>query len=109
MLARVADSIYWMSRYVERAENIARSIDVNYNLALDLGPEMGNHWGPLISTTGDDEEFYARYDLASERNVIWFLTFAISRSGIGSSTIFRISSMRAFSRSSGVEEPLASA
>ena len=46
MLSRVADSIYWMSRYVERAENIARAIDVNFNLALDLGPEMGNHWAP---------------------------------------------------------------
>ena len=67
MLSRVADSIYWMSRYVERAENIARAIDVNYNLALDLGPEMGNHWGPLISTTGDHDAFYARYDVASER------------------------------------------
>ena len=75
MLSRVADSIYWMSRYVERAENIARAIDVNYNLALDLGPEMGNHWGPLISTTGDHEAFYARYELPSERNVIRFLTF----------------------------------
>ncbi len=64
-----------MSRCVERAENIARSIDVNYNLALDLGPEMGNHWGPLISTTGDHEKFYALYDDATQRNVIWFLTF----------------------------------
>ena len=75
MLSRVADSIYWMSRYVERAENIARAIDVNYNLALDLGPEMGNHWSPLISTTGDHDTFYERHEVASERNVIWFLTF----------------------------------
>ncbi len=36
MLSRVADSIYWMSRYVERAENVARFIDVNLNLMLDL-------------------------------------------------------------------------
>ena len=72
MLSRVADSIYWMSRYVERAENIARSIDVNYNLALDLGPEMGNHWSPLISTTGDHEAFYDRYDvaIAAERDLV---------------------------------------
>ena len=75
MLSRVADSIYWMSRYVERAENIARAIDVNYNLALDLGPEMGNHWSPLISTTGDHEAFYEHHEVASERNVIWWLTF----------------------------------
>ena len=75
MLSRVADSIYWMSRYVERAENIARSIEVNYNLALDLGPDTGNHWAPVIATTGDTEAFYARYEQASQRNVVWFLTF----------------------------------
>ena len=36
MLSRVADSIFWMSRYIERAENVARFIDVNLNLMLDL-------------------------------------------------------------------------
>ena len=36
MLSRVADSIFWMSRYIERAENVARFIDVNMHLALDL-------------------------------------------------------------------------
>jgi len=35
MLSRVADSIYWLNRYVERAENVARFIDVNLNLMLD--------------------------------------------------------------------------
>ncbi|PWU19045.1 MAG: hypothetical protein C5B50_07515, partial [Verrucomicrobia bacterium] len=35
MLSRVADSIYWMSRYAERAENVARFIDVNLQLMLD--------------------------------------------------------------------------
>ena len=56
MLSRVADSIYWMSRYVERAENVARFIDVN------LQPEprpaargMGEQWAPLVVTTGDHE------------------------------------------------------
>ncbi|MEM9004382.1 MAG: alpha-E domain-containing protein, partial [Cyanobacteria bacterium P01_F01_bin.86] len=34
MLSRVADSIYWMTRYVERAENVARFVDVNLNLLL---------------------------------------------------------------------------
>ena len=48
MLSRVADSIYWMSRYVERAENVARFIDVNLNLTLDLGPDMASQWAPLV-------------------------------------------------------------
>ena len=75
MLSRVADSIYWMSRYVERAENVARFIDVNLNLALDVGPEMDRHWDPLIYTTGDHTEFQARYPEGTQQNVIQFLTF----------------------------------
>ncbi len=40
MLSRVADSLYWMSRYLERAEHTARLIDVNLNLLLEQGPEL---------------------------------------------------------------------
>ena len=75
MLSRVADSIYWMSRYVERAENVSRFIDVNLNLSLDLGPEMERHWDPLILTTGDQEIFQKRYPKATQENVVRFLTF----------------------------------
>ena len=39
MLSRVADAIYWMNRYIERAENYARFIDVNYNLSLEMPPD----------------------------------------------------------------------
>ena len=38
MLSRVADSIYWLNRYIERAENIARFVEVNLNLMLDMPP-----------------------------------------------------------------------
>ena len=48
MLARVADSIYWMSRYVERAENVARFIEVNLNLMLDLPVGSTQQWQPLV-------------------------------------------------------------
>ena len=44
MLSRVAESVYWMNRYVERAENVARFIDVNQNLTLgeaSAGRTMG--------------------------------------------------------------------
>ena len=75
MLSRVANSIYWMSRYVERAENVARFIDVNLNLALDVGPEMERHWDPLIYTTGDHAAFQARYPEGTQQKVIQFLTF----------------------------------
>ena len=75
MLSRLADSLYWMSRYVERAENVARFIDVNTWLSLDLPAGYQEQWSPLISTTGDDALFAKYYTEASRRNVIHFLTF----------------------------------
>src|ERR1700676_3608893 len=41
MLSRVADSLYWMSRYLERAEHTARLVDVELQLWLDQSPEAG--------------------------------------------------------------------
>ena len=40
MLSRVADSLYWMSRYLERAEHMARLVNVHLNLTLDRAPAM---------------------------------------------------------------------
>lgn len=75
MLSRVADSIFWMGRYIERAENVARFIDVNLNLILDLGDTVIEQWQPLVSTTGDDALFRAHYGQPTQENVIDFLTF----------------------------------
>ena len=75
MLSRVADSIYWMSRYIERAENVARFVDVTLNLMLDLPDRSEGQWQPLVDITGDTEGFAARYGEATQRNVIQFLTF----------------------------------
>jgi uncharacterized alpha-E superfamily protein len=75
MLSRVADSIYWMSRYIERAENVARFIDVNLHLMLDLPGGANQPWHPLVETTGDDGDFSERYGEATQQNVIQFLTF----------------------------------
>ncbi len=75
MLSRVADSIYWMSRYVERAENIARIMDANYHMILDLPSGIGEQWEPLVVTTGDEELFKKYYDEFNQDNVVQFLTF----------------------------------
>ena len=75
MLSRVADSIFWMSRYTERAENVARFIDVTLNLTIDMGTDKLFQWEPLIFTTGDHEAFFERYRVANQENVIRFLTF----------------------------------
>jgi uncharacterized alpha-E superfamily protein len=75
MLSRVADAIYWMSRYVERAENVARFIEVNLQLMLDGSSGEGQQWEPLVNTTGDYGVFNKRFGAATQQNVIHFLTF----------------------------------
>jgi uncharacterized alpha-E superfamily protein len=75
MLSRVADSIYWMTRYIERAENVARFVDVNLHLMLDMPAETEQQWEPLIKITGDREEFEEDFDSYTRENVIRFLTF----------------------------------
>ena len=57
MLSRVADALYWLSRYTERAENNARMMDVNLQLMLDV-QNLGNnqqHWESIIFTLEDTE------------------------------------------------------
>lgn len=74
MLSRVANSIYWMSRYMERAENVARFIEVSLHLMLDMHTDEGQ-WEPLVSTTGDLDMFKERYGEPTRENVLDFLTF----------------------------------
>jgi uncharacterized alpha-E superfamily protein len=75
MLSRVANSIYWLNRYIERAENVARVIDVNLNLSLDQPISMVQQWEPVLMTSGDRELFFDRYGEVTQDNVIRFLTF----------------------------------
>ena len=75
MLSRVAESVYWMSRYLERAENVARFVDVNYNLTLGDSAPLADQWAPLIFTTADQADFIRRYDSTSRENALQFLLF----------------------------------
>ncbi len=75
MLSRVANSIYWMCRYIERAENVARFMSVNLNLLLDMPSERGKHWKPIVMTTGDQDIFEKKDPGYSQEAVIRFLTF----------------------------------
>jgi len=53
MLSRVADSLYWMSRYLERAENTARQLDVTMTLMLDGGASGADlRWNRLVECLG---------------------------------------------------------
>lgn len=75
MLSRVADTIYWMNRYIERAENYARFMDVNFNLSLEMPPDVSEQWKPLVVTTGDWLLYESLHNKAEKRKVIYFLGF----------------------------------
>ena len=79
MLSRVANSLYWMSRYVERAENIARLVDVNLQLLLDGRnldeKRVAEHWLPIVQSTGDEEAFFKLHPSATGAAVSEFLVF----------------------------------
>ncbi len=75
MLSRVANSIYWLNRYIERADNYARFVSVNFNLALDLPPNVEEQWKPLIVATADNFVFEKLYDTPTRENVLYFMTF----------------------------------
>ncbi len=74
MLSRVADALYWMSRYVERAEDITRILTVNFHTLLDAPVEVSEHaWQPIIAITGDEDLYRECYREFNARNVSEFL------------------------------------
>ncbi|MGJ8738227.1 alpha-E domain-containing protein [Zobellia laminariae] len=73
MLGRVANTIYWMNRYLERAENYARFMDVNYNLSLELPPNEEQQWKPLVVITGDWELYESLHSKVEKNKVNFFL------------------------------------
>ena len=73
MLARVVENVYWLSRYLERAENTARIIGVNTNLLLDLPGGIAPGWLPLVDISGNRAEFDAKGTKGEERDVVNFL------------------------------------
>ena len=66
MLSRVANSIYWMNRYIERVENYARLVSVNINLSYDLPGVISQHWGLLLEATHDKTKYDELYPSESE-------------------------------------------
>jgi len=79
MLSRVAHSLYWMSRYIERAENIARLLEVNLQFLVDFqdfqDPRFDQHWESIILSSGGSERFEELYPAADSQTVTEFLAF----------------------------------
>lgn len=73
MLSRVAERLYWLGRYVERAENTARLVGVNAQLLLDLPGPVDVLWRSLIEIMGCQRDFAEHHAAVSERNVIKYI------------------------------------
>ena len=77
MLSRIADSLFWIGRYMERADNTARILDVNYHMLLEQPPDTYKlRWDPLIAVTGERSRFYQTHEEASAQTAFEFLGYA---------------------------------
>ncbi|WP_207062139.1 alpha-E domain-containing protein [Motiliproteus sp. SC1-56] len=72
MLSKVAERLYWTSRYLERAENTARLVSVYDALLFDLPREIDISWYNLVELNGAQALFEERYRVQDERNVVKF-------------------------------------
>jgi len=73
MLSRVASNLYWLARYLERAENTARLINVNSHLLLDLPTKVKLGWEPIVDILSFRDKFYETYKDVDEKSVINFM------------------------------------
>ncbi len=76
MLSRIAESLFWLARYIERAEDTARILDVNYHMLLEQSQQSYRlRWEPLIIMAGEENRFRQLYGEANAENVFEFLAF----------------------------------
>lgn len=73
MLSRVAERLYWMSRYLERAEDTARLVNAFSHVILDLPKGTNLEWKVLLDIFDLRDQFHLHYKNANERNVVKFL------------------------------------
>lgn len=82
MLGRTANDLFWLSRYVERAENMARLIEVGYRIVLLPREGEGFHeeWRSTLQSAGCLDGYLARHGTLETRNVIDFMLFDLANS-----------------------------
>jgi uncharacterized alpha-E superfamily protein len=71
MLSRTADHLYWMSRYTERAENIARLLEVSYRMSLQM--HGAGYWGAVLGIIGLEDTYKAKYGAINAAGVLRFM------------------------------------
>lgn len=76
MLSRTADHLYWMARYIERAENMARVLDVTYSMSLvpNAAQSEAALWLPALEISGNVEAYEEDYDNVNAADVIHYLS-----------------------------------
>jgi uncharacterized alpha-E superfamily protein len=75
MLRRIAGNLFWLARYLERAEWRARLLDVNYRLLVENPAEAKDEWWPLLAVTGEWDVYATHYTSYDERSMLAFFTF----------------------------------
>jgi uncharacterized alpha-E superfamily protein len=82
MLSRTAENLYWLARYVERAEYLARTIDATLRVTALPAAYIGktNEWDSALLTAGVSASFYEAYQEANEQNVVEYLSFSSDNS-----------------------------
>ncbi len=77
MLGRTADDLFWLSRYLERAENMARLIEVGYRIALlpREGEGYNQEWRSTLQSASCEAGYFARYETLTTPDVINYLLF----------------------------------
>src|SRR5256885_16435776 len=78
MLSRTAENLYWLARYVERAEYLARTIEATLRVTALPSAYIGktNEWDSALLTAGVSTSFYQLYEKADEQSVVEYLSFA---------------------------------
>lgn len=73
MLGKTAGGLFWMQRYLERSENIARLVDAGFRIALTRSEAAEDEWASVLTTAGVMQAYKARYDKVDGSSVINFL------------------------------------
>ena len=80
MLSRTADHLYWMARYIERAENMARVLEVTYSMSLvpNAAQSEAALWLPALEIAGNVDQYEEEYGSVEAANVIHYLSMDVN-------------------------------